>query len=111
MKYVGRLRKLEKLDLTATRVGDVGLLELKSLTELRELVITGTPVGDLGLEHVTALPKLEIIEAGVTGITDKGLHKLKEMKSLRRASFWNSDVSGDAVKALRKARPDLEISN
>jgi len=52
MKHVGRLTRLEDLDLTGSRITNNGLAPLRKLRHLKELALSGTMVGDAGIKHI-----------------------------------------------------------
>jgi hypothetical protein len=59
---VGRLTRLQRLDLCSSPVTDAGLVHLKGLTKLRYLDLAGTQVTDAGVRELSqALPGLEIV--------------------------------------------------
>ena len=55
---VGRLARLEHLNLWDSSVSDTGLAHLQGLTELSHFDLRFTPVTDLGLEHLKGLTNL-----------------------------------------------------
>ena len=58
MKYLARLTGLEKLNLEATDVSDLGLESLAKLVNLRDLNLSFTSVSDRGLVHLARLTNL-----------------------------------------------------
>jgi Leucine Rich repeat len=59
---VGRLRRLEELDLNGLEVTDAGLAHLGGLTSLHTLVLRSTKVTDAGVKELQrALPNLRIV--------------------------------------------------
>jgi Leucine Rich repeat len=59
---VGRLRRLERLDLFDSAVTDAGLVHLEALSQLRTLDLTGADIGDAGLAHLKGLTKLRELD-------------------------------------------------
>jgi hypothetical protein len=62
LAHVGRLRRLEELELSTSEVTDAGLKHLMELTALKKLDLENTNVTDAGVQELQkALPKLEIL--------------------------------------------------
>ena len=62
LAHVGRLRRLEELELSISEVTDAGLKHLMGLTALKKLDLENTNVTDGGVQELQmALPKLEIL--------------------------------------------------
>jgi Leucine Rich repeat len=62
LAQVGRLRRLEELELSTSEVTDVGLKHLMGLTTLKKLDLGSTQVTDAGAQELQrALPNLEIV--------------------------------------------------
>ena len=62
------MKKLTHLDLAETRVGDAGLVHLKSLDNLQTLDLTGTQVTPAGLEHLRAFNSLRFCDFSYTAV-------------------------------------------
>jgi len=62
LAHVGRLRRLEELELSTSEVTDAGLRHLMGLTTLKKLDLKNTDVTDAAVRELQrALPKLEIL--------------------------------------------------
>ena len=62
LAHVGRLRRLQELELSTSEVTDAGLKHLMGLTSLKKLDLENTNVTDAGVQELQkALPKLEIL--------------------------------------------------
>jgi len=62
LAQVGRLRRLEELELSSSEVTDAGLKHLMGLTALKKLGLGSTQVTDAGVQELQrALPNLEIV--------------------------------------------------
>ena len=88
MIHVGKLSRVEELDLDDSSVTDAGLVHLKGLPRLERLFLRGTKVTDAGLEH---------------------LKKLSGHPSLHLG--WDkARISDSAVEELQKALPNAQVS-
>jgi hypothetical protein len=68
------------------------------------------PITDEGIAVIAGLPKLESVMLGRTEMTDKGLMLLAKNKSIKSISFSSApNVTAEGLKALRRARPDIEL--
>ncbi len=88
MIHVGKLSRVEDLDLDDSSVTDAGLIHLKGLTRLERLYLRGTKVTDAGLEHLKKLSGHPSIHLG----WDKGR------------------ISDAALEELQKALPNAQVS-
>jgi Leucine-rich repeat (LRR) protein len=81
-----RLKGLETLDLSWTKIGDACLADLASLPRLHDLDLDSTPITDNGLSYVQGLGGLRSLSMRGTAVTDAGLAKIKTLKGLRTLS-------------------------
>jgi hypothetical protein len=119
-------RKLERLDLSHTRISDEGLLRLKPASQLQDLNllyaeqitdlglnairgwhrlkhlnVRGTRVADDTLLIVSGLPQLESLDLANTNVTDTGLENLAPLTNLRHLALGRSRIGEGTVGALR----------
>jgi len=80
-KQVVAFKKLRRLHMSNSNVGDKTMEAISGMPELRTLVV-GSQVTDAGYAHIAKLPKLEQLQTSF-GLTDKGLKALGESKTLR----------------------------
>jgi Leucine-rich repeat (LRR) protein len=104
VKEVGRIRELEKLDLSHTKITDTGLNHLAALTQMRSLDLRGTEITDTGLRELSRLKRLEALELGSTNITDAGLKELAGLKQLQSLSLHDTKITGAGFKELAGLR-------
>jgi len=129
---VARLPKLERLDLSHTRITDEGLLHLKPARQisdlnlyyaeqitdqgmaairdwknLKRLNVRGTRVFDGTLAIVSGLTQLEALDISYTQITDNGLDGLVPLTKLKELSIGRSKLNKNALEVLRLL-PTLE---
>ncbi|PYV90073.1 MAG: hypothetical protein DMG05_11590 [Acidobacteria bacterium] len=126
MMDLARLPRLERLDLSHTRITDEGLLLLKTaprindlnlyyaelITDqgmvaikewkhLKRLNLRGTRVSDGALEVVSHLIELEALDIANTSITDNGLDFLITLTSLKELSLGPRRLSDGLLEVLR----------
>jgi len=129
---LARLPKLERLDLSHTRITDEGLLHLKpawqikdlnlyyaeqvtdqGITAIREwknlkrLNLRGTRIYDGSLAIVGGLTQLEALDIAYTQFTDNGLDALVPLTQLKELAIGRSKLGKNALEVLRLL-PTLE---
>lgn len=129
---VARLPKLERLDLSHTRITDEGLLYLKRAKQIRDLNlfyaeqitdqgmaairdwknlkrlnVRGTRIFDGTLAIVSGLTQLEALDIAYTQVTDNGLDGLVPLTKLKELSIGRSKLNKNALEVLRLL-PTLE---
>jgi hypothetical protein len=73
LAHVGRLGRLENLNLADTAVTDAGLAHLEGLTNVRDLNLWNTQVTDAGLAHLKGLAKVGTLALVGTRVTEDGV--------------------------------------
>ncbi len=106
---VGRLDRLERLDLSDTVVTDAELAYLRRLARLSRLDLTRTQVTNAGLMHLAELTELAHLELGETKVSDAGLVHLKGLTKLRGIDLRGTQVTDAGIERLRRALPRLYI--
>jgi hypothetical protein len=74
---IGRLTRLERLDLSGTSITDAGVAHLRHCDALRVLSLAGTYNGDCSLRALAGKPHLRSFQSGA-GVTDDGIALLHE---------------------------------
>lgn len=100
---------LVSIDLSATKLTDVGVSALAKAQSVRMLRLSETSVGDASLEVIGGLPELESLNLYGTSVTDEGLRKLSGLQKLRKLYLWQTKVTDKGVEELRKALPECEV--
>jgi hypothetical protein len=127
-------RNLEWLDVSFTRIGDRGLVNLPQATRLRQLSLERTQVTGAGLQSLRALQRLEYLDlsglqiddaalaelAGLerleslwlteTRISDAGLEHLLGLKRLKKLDVSGTQVTADGLARLKARLPLLQGS-
>ncbi len=129
---LARLPKLERLDLSHTRITDEGLLHLKPARQIKDLNLyyaeqvtdqgitairdwkhlkrlnlRGTRVSDGSLAIVGGLTQLEALDIAYTQFTDNGLDALVPLTQLSELAIGRSKLGKNALEVLRLL-PTLE---
>ena len=109
--HLGRLRRLQMLDISLSRLTDEGVRSLAVLPELEELGLQGkfTDKSLLYLSRAGHLKSLRL-HGGECEFGDEGLRHLEGLKDLRRLILENAKVSEAAKERLLKAIPGLEFN-
>lgn len=111
LEQIKVLTALEVLDLNSTGVTDKGLAHLKGLKQLRTLELgdCGEVTND-GVAHLKELAGLEKLFLSGTQINDSGLVHLRGLTKLQTLHFFDTDITDDGIKDLKKSLPNTKIS-
>jgi internalin A len=104
------LIEIKELDLGNTEITDVGLEQLKALKNLEKLALEGTRITDAGLDQLKAFPNLQILGLRSTAVTDAGLKYLTALTKLKKCCLQETKVTPDGIKQLKHDCPNLELS-
>ena len=74
---IGRLTRLERLDLSGTSITDAGVAHLRGCDALRDVNLSWTATGDGALRALAGRPHLHTFRSG-NGVTDAGIALLHE---------------------------------
>jgi hypothetical protein len=94
-------RNVQGLDLSNTKVSDVGAECLKGLTQLQGLTLWNTKVSDIGVEHLKGLTQLHGLNLSHTRVSDVGVECLKGLTQLQSLDLSNTKVSDVGVERLK----------
>jgi internalin A len=86
MVYLGRLHRLQQLDLHESKVTDRGMEYLSEMKGLAYLDLSRTMVGDEGIRKISKLTWLTQLAIQETRVTDDGLRSLQSIRNLRHLS-------------------------
>jgi internalin A len=128
---------LTRLDLSLTRIGDRGLLELKPASNIAELnlyyaeLVTdqgmavlkgwkrlkrlnlrGTKITDSTLQFLNGLTSLEALDIGFAQVTDSGLGQLNALSNLKEFAVGGNKLTDAGLQVLRQmpALTSLDLS-
>ncbi len=97
--YLGRLKRLQTLDLSNTKITDEGLKGLSNLSNLIILNIGQNSITDAGLQYLP--PNLISLNLENTQVTDRGLKQLQNLKSLQQLILKsNQQIADKSIDAL-----------
>lgn len=101
---IGRIRRLDYLNLTGSNVGDAGMPHLAGLEQLRFFALGDTKVTDAALPVLARLPSLKILILQREAVTDAGLDALAESPTLDYLCLLECRQVTDAgVQAIARA--------
>jgi hypothetical protein len=98
--HLGKLQKLEWLNLYRTKVGDKGLSHLKDLKSLKLLPIGDAGITDAGLLHLRAMSQLEYLGLRGNNVTDMGLASLDKLVNLTGLYLGETKVTNAGIVHL-----------
>ncbi|MCX4247586.1 leucine-rich repeat domain-containing protein [Paraliomyxa miuraensis] len=104
---LGKLTRLQWLDLGGTQISDEGLEGLAGLSQLRTLHLDHTRVTNRGLQHIGELVTLQELSLQSTDLVDEGvahLRKLQQLETLRLDRTLVTDAAIDTLVELRSLR-------
>lgn len=97
---IGRLNRLEWLELSDTSVTAEGLSHLIKMSTLRSLKLKGTAVKVPGIDHIGLLTGLEELVLQNSGITDVGLKPLSKLTNLKTLSVNGNRLAGPGLQYI-----------
>jgi hypothetical protein len=109
LKSLQRLARLRELNLAETSVTDTGVERLEGLAQLRELNLAGTRITDRGLRSLGKLTHLEVLDLSRTKVTEAGMGQLRQLGELRLLGFDADGALGGCEQRLHRAFPRCEI--
>ncbi|HXJ41300.1 MAG TPA: hypothetical protein VNH18_18605 [Bryobacteraceae bacterium] len=103
MSEIKNLRGITEFSLYfAEYITDEGIAAIKDWKKLRKLNLRGTKIGDTGLEHIAGLTALESLNVGSTLMTDVGLERLTTLTRLKELSMGGNELGDAGLQALRQ---------
>ncbi len=111
LAVIGRLSRLEELEIGDTSVTDAGLAHLAHLSRLENLSIGDASVTDAGLAHLARLDQLQTLfighppraqsaGAGRVAITGSGFTALGRLPHLRLLQLFSTTLSGPGLAGI-----------
>lgn len=108
-RNLSRLRELEVLVVSGTRVTDSDINNLKHLTNLRELHLANTLVSKSGLDAISELSQLEVLNLEANQITDNDLTKVARLPKLEWLWLRGTEVTDSGVRKLQRSLPNCRV--
>jgi len=109
MPHLSGLKKLKRLNLWRTFVGDAGVEKLAGLTAMEWLNLDNSQISDDCLKHLSGMSKLSFLHLGSTLVSDAGLPALNGLTALKDLKVTRTAVTEEGVAELKKSLPDTEI--
>jgi internalin A len=104
LQHIGKLTKLEELDLSSSGIGG-GLAHLAPLKELRRLNVADSFfIKDHEIRQLQQLPKLEQLNLTRSGLTDAGCQILADMPNLKSVIMCRTEVTDAGIRTLGKLK-------
>ena len=98
---IGRMTGLRTLNLSQTKITDIGLEHLKTLQGVRELDLRFAEyISDAGLAHLKGWKDLERLDLHGAKVTSRVLEHLAALTNLRSLDVGHTEVSDDGVEFL-----------
>jgi hypothetical protein len=111
VKYLSRLHRLQRLDITDCRFTDEGARQLADVCpHLEVLSIHGASFSNAAVAEFARLPKLEQLDLSDVPITDVGLLKLTNCTNLKWVNVRSTNVTSAGAAELRKSLTGLKVS-
>lgn len=126
LKPIAAMAALRSLDLSHTRITDIGFQQLKNVAsvedvnlyyaeqigdgalvvmknwkKLKRLNLRGTKVTDLGVAQLVAHPSLEAIDVGYSLFTDNGFEPMTAIPNLKEIAVGGNKLTDVGVNMLR----------
>jgi hypothetical protein len=95
------------LDGIKLEAGDIDII--CSFRQLERLGLSHTTISDQELAKLADLPRLHGLRLNYTAIGDDGVAGLAKFPKLKSVCMFHVHASPDAVRALKKERPQLGI--
>ena len=110
MAHIGRLTRLQHLNLAHSPVRDAGLANLEALRCLSYLNLAETQVTDAGMKHLRRMTSLTGLGLGHTRVTDAGLAHLSGLTNLSALGLNETQVTDAGLLHLH-AMKSLSLLN
>ncbi len=109
---IGRLPRLQQVDISLSSLTDEGVGHLADLPALEELSLQGKEFTDASLAHLARAKRLKglVLRSDRMEITDAGLDHLAGLKDLRQLGLEGARLTAEGKAKLIEAIPGLKIS-
>ena len=108
MARLGRLTSLRKLDLSHTKITDIGLEHLRGLPQVVDLSLHFAEyISDGGVAHIKGWTRLERLTLRGTKVTSRVFDHLKGLEALRSLDLSSTEITDAGFESLASL-PHLE---
>ena len=97
---IARLRDVQHLSLTQTKITDQALHHLARLTKLKALSLGFNGITNASLEQLAPLDELIFLDLDVTEVTDDGLPALNELAKLYHLKLYGNPITDRGAEVL-----------
>lgn len=101
MAALARLRHVQILSVSGTRVTDAGMVHIRDMTDLRRLGIARTKIGDHGLACAANCKQLEWLGAEESAITSAGLAYLADKQRMHTILVSRTRVGDEGIAYIQ----------
>src|SRR5262249_30477953 len=102
MRHLARLKNLVVLGIDENpKITDVGLKELRGLSNLEQLYLIDTGITEDGLRHLAGMKKLSSLAVGGYPIRAKGVAHLEKLRGLKALFLQRCQLTDENLLALR----------
>jgi Leucine-rich repeat (LRR) protein len=103
LEHLKSLRGVRELDLRyAEYITDAGIAYLKGWKDLERLDLRGTRITSRALEHVAGLTRLRSLDVAFTDVSDDGLEFLTGIEKLESLAIGGNRMSGAGLPLLKQ---------
>lgn len=105
---IARCKKLNKLTISSSSVGDGLIARLTELPNLEWIALTDCHVSDLGIESLCRCPRLKHLVLAKTQVTAAGIRQLAALDKLQNLAF-DASMTKAEFEDLEKSMPKCDI--
>jgi len=109
LRDLGELAHLSGMDLAYSRITDVTIKNLPLNLPLEYLGLRKTEIGDAGVAHIAKLPRLARLDLRETRITDSALQSLSSARSLTMLDLRDTAVTDAGLRYLKSLHKLKEL--
>ncbi len=102
LRHLGRLERLEWLNLSRHAISDEGMESVSKLKNLKNLYLTEAQITDHGLKHLPDLKNLENLTVDRTKIGDAALEHISQISNLRSLNLSRTNITNDGLRNLSR---------
>jgi hypothetical protein len=109
LPVVSRMNDLHWLLLAGTDIRDCDLASLIGLRKLERLDLTSTRITDIGIIHLAEVISLKDLTLSGTKITDESIPYLLKLRRMKRLDMRNTDVTKNGIERIRRGLPNCRV--
>ena len=109
LPVVSRMNDLHWLLLAGTDIRDWDLASLIGLSKLERLDLTSTRITDIGVIHLAEVISLKDLTLSGTNITDESISYLLKLRHLLRLDLRNTAITENGIRRIRRGLPNCRV--